>query len=358
MNFDPLAPLPLLTSNIPGIGGKIKQVPEDFEVEEIPAYQPSGTGEFLYLWIEKRGMGADYFVRQVARRLQISIGEVGTAGLKDRQAITRQMVSVPDVGPERLIQLEGEGIRLLSVSRHGNKLRAGHLRGNRFCILIREVSPAAKNWLNPLIAELGRLGLPNYYGPQRFGRDGDTVKLGMELLRGQSTSAGRQKGCNRFLRRLALSAAQSALFNHYLSLRLTDGLLHQVLEGDVMAKRPFGGLFVVQDVGREQARFDGREIVHTGPIFGRKMFRAAGVAAAREDDSLAAVGLTPASFFGFGKLLQGTRRHTLVFLDDLAVNSEPEGVRLTFTLPAGSYATVLLRELMKEPGLDSNDDGS
>src|SRR5262249_53330461 len=117
-------------------------------------------------------------------------------------------------------------------------------------------------------------------------------------------------------------------------------------------------LFIAQDVGREQARFDGREIVHTGPIFGRKMFRAAGVAAAREDDSLAAVSLTPASFFGFGKLLQGTRRHTLVFLDDLAVNSEPEGVRLTFTLPAGSYATVLLRELMKEPGLDSNDDGS
>src|SRR6516225_5157315 len=102
MNFDALAPSPLLTSDLPGIGGRIKQLLEDFEVEEIPAYEPSGNGEYLYLWIEKRGMGAEFFVRQVARRLGISPGEIGTAGLKDRQAVTRQMVSVPDVGSERL----------------------------------------------------------------------------------------------------------------------------------------------------------------------------------------------------------------------------------------------------------------
>src|SRR2546423_12525792 len=120
-------PLPYVTSDLPGIGGRIKQVPEDFEVEEIPAYEPSGQGDFLYLWVEKRGMGAEYFTRQVARRLGLAPGEVGTAGLKDRQAVTRQWVSVPDVGNEALTLLEGDGIRLLQVNRHSNKLRPGHL---------------------------------------------------------------------------------------------------------------------------------------------------------------------------------------------------------------------------------------
>src|SRR5438445_1550007 len=95
MTFDPLSPPPLLTTDLPGIGGRIKQSPEDFEVEEIPAYEPSGQGEFLYLWIEKRDLGADYFFRQIARRLDIPLSEVGAAGMKDRHALTRQMISVP-----------------------------------------------------------------------------------------------------------------------------------------------------------------------------------------------------------------------------------------------------------------------
>src|SRR5579862_5569207 len=112
-DFDPLALPPLLTADLPGIGGEIKQQAEDFEVEEIPAYEPCGQGDFLFLWIEKRDMGAEYFVRQVARRLDIPVGEVGTAGLKDRHAVTRQQVSVPASAEERLGQLEGEGIRVL-----------------------------------------------------------------------------------------------------------------------------------------------------------------------------------------------------------------------------------------------------
>src|SRR5829696_4946933 len=104
---DVLAP-PLLTADLPGIGGKLKSVPEDFEVEEIPAYEPSGLGDFLYLWIEKRDMGAEYFERQIAKRLGIPVGEVGTAGLKDRHAVTRQMVSVPAFVEDRLAQLDGD----------------------------------------------------------------------------------------------------------------------------------------------------------------------------------------------------------------------------------------------------------
>jgi tRNA pseudouridine13 synthase len=351
MPFDPLSLPPLLTADLPGIGGRIKVQPEDFEVEEIPAYPPSGSGDYLYLWVEKRDMGAEYFVRQLARRLDLPVGEVGTAGLKDRRAVTRQMVSVPARVAERVGQLDGDGIRVLSVHRHGNKLKPGHLHGNRFRILVRAPDPAAAERLPPLLDRLKAHGLPNYYGPQRFGKDGETVRLGLALLRGEPPPAGadgrRLNARSPFLRRLALSAAQSALFNHYLGCRLRDGLLRRVLPGDVMAKRPFGGLFVAADVEREQARFDAREIVHTGPIFGRKTFPAAAEAAAREQAVLRDAGLQLDAFRSWGKLLQGTRRHNLVYLDDLSMELTPEGVQLNVALPAGSYATILLAEIMK-----------
>src|SRR5215475_11708343 len=114
MDFDPRTP-PLLTGDLPGTGGRLKTVPEDFEVEEVPAYEPSGSGDFLYLWVEKRGLGAEYFARQVAHRLGIPVGEVGTAGLKARHAVTRQQVSVPAAVEPSLAKLEGDGIRVLRV---------------------------------------------------------------------------------------------------------------------------------------------------------------------------------------------------------------------------------------------------
>jgi tRNA pseudouridine13 synthase len=348
MTFDPRTP-PLATGDLPGVGGRLKTVPEDFEVEEVPAYPPSGQGEFLYLWVEKRDLGAEFFVRQVARRLDLAADEVGTAGLKDRRAVTRQMVSVPARAEPHLPLLEGDGIRVLSVSRHGNKLRPGHLHGNRFRILLRQVDPEAPARLPAILERLRQNGVPNYYGPQRFGKGGETGQLGFELL------SGRGKVRSGFLRRLALSAAQSALFNDYLARRLLDGLLRTVLAGDVMAKWPYGGLFVARDVATEQRRFDGREIVSAGPMFGRKTFPAEAVAAEREAVVLADTGLTRESFAGFGKLLQGTRRHNLIYADDLQAAVEPEGVRLSFTLPAGSYATVLLREVTKNPDLEAEE---
>jgi tRNA pseudouridine13 synthase len=342
-------PPPLLTADLPGIGGCIKQSPEDFEVEEIPAYEPSGRGEFLYLWMEKRGMGAGYFIRHVARRLGIAADDVGTAGLKDRQAVTRQMVSVPASAESQLPNLEGDGVRMLRVSRHNNKLRPGHLHGNRFRILVRSVCADAAQRLGPILERLQRDGLPNFYGAQRFGKDGETLRAGLALLRRSELPAGQrsQNLRNPFVRKLALSAAQSALFNEYLGRRLRDGLLRKVLAGDVMARWPFGGMFVAGDVAREQARFDTRETVHAGPIFGRKTFASAQEASQREAAVLTEADLTAEAFRGFGKLLQGTRRHNLAYVDDLAAAIEPEGVRVSVTLPAGSYATVLLAEIIK-----------
>ncbi len=199
-----------------------------------------------------------------------------------------------------------------------------------------------------LIERLRRDGLANFYGPQRFGHEGETVRLGLALLRQEPPPAGLKANLRSpFLRKLALSAAQSALFNHGLARRMADGLLRRVLAGDVMARWPFGGLFVAEDVHREQARLEAREIVPAGPMFGRKMFRAAGTAAEREEQVLQDAGVSPAAFHAFGKLLAGTRRHNLVYVDDLTAEVDAEGVCLSFTLPAGSYATVLLREITK-----------
>ena len=345
---------PLLTADLPGIGGGIKQRVEDFEVEECPTYEPCGEGEHLFLFIEKRGLGAEYFTRKIAQRLGVPPSKIGVAGLKDRHAITRQWVSVPASAEPRVPQLEGDGIQVLQVCRHTNKLRTGHLRGNRFRVLIRGADPALAPRLDAILARIRDEGLPNFYGAQRFGRDGETATLGLAMLRGERLE--RRPGP--FLRRLALSAAQSRLFNDYLGRRLIDGLLRRVLSGDVMAKWPAGGMFVAEDMPSEQARFDARETVTAGPIFGRKTFPAAGEAVEREAEVLREAGLGSANFDGFGKLVQGTRRHNLIYVPDLAANWEPDGVRLSFFLPAGSYATVLLREMMKTDIASDEDSAS
>lgn len=330
----------MLTPELPGVGGKIRVYDDDFDVEEVPSYEPCGTGDHLYLWVEKRGVGPEFFARTIAQRLGTHPGNVGTAGLKDRHAITRQWVSVPKECESRVKNIDGEGVRVLKTGYHSNKLKPGHLRGNRFRILVREANRDVN--IDAILEQLRTQGMPNFYGPQRFGRDGSTVELGLQCLAGKAP-----KRIRPFLFRFALSAVQSLLFNEYLARRLRDGLFRTVLSGDVMTKWPSGGIFVAQDVPAEQARFDSRETVHAGPMYGKKTFPAEGLAAEREAAVLRASGLSPESFGGFGKLLLGTRRQNLVYLDDLTAAWEPNGLRLSFMLPAGSYATVLLRELMK-----------
>lgn len=341
MNHPAMTP-PLLTPDLPGCGGRIRVRDEDFEVEEVPSYEPCGSGDHLFLWVEKRGMAPEYFARQVAQKLGISPGAVGTAGLKDRYAVTRQWVSVPKEAEPQVGKLDGEGIRVLKTGRHTNKLKPGHLRGNRFRLLVRDADATKADAVAATLDRIRAQGLPNFYGPQRFGREGSTIELGLRCLAGKAPRRIRP-----FLFRFALSAVQSLLFNDYLSRRLRDGLFRTVLEGDVMAKWPAGGMFVAKDAAAEQARFDAKEIVTAGPMFGKKTYPAEGAAAGREEAVLRDNGLSLSSFGGFGKLVLGTRRHNMVYLDDLAATWEPEGLRLSFTLPAGSYATVLLREVMK-----------
>lgn len=340
-------PLPFLTADLPGIGGTIKERPEDFEVEEIPLYELSGEGEHLFLWIEKRGVSAEQLMRHIARTLGISRGDVGMAGMKDRQAVTRQHVSVPARCEARLAVLETDAVRVLQATRHRHKLRTGQLKGNRFTILIRAAADDALATAHRIAERIALHGSPNYFGAQRFGSGGETLETGFELLRGEKDSRDLPASRRRFLLRLSLSAVQSLLFNRTLAERLDGGLLHQVMAGDVMQVVASGGPFVAEDVQAEQQRFDAGETVITGPIFGPKMKCPTGDPACREQRVLDAFQLRPDDFKRFAKLTPGTRRPYLVRPEGLSIASAPEGLRLGFVLPSGAYATMLLREFRK-----------
>jgi tRNA pseudouridine13 synthase len=231
---------------------------------------------------------------------------------------------------------------------HTNKLRTGHLRGNRFSILVCDAVADALDRAIPIAKRLREGGVPNYFGDQRFGREGETLALGHALLRGEKKPGDIPRARRKFLLRLSLSAVQSHLFNQALAARLREGTLHTVLPGDVLQVAASGGPFVAEDAAREQPRYDAREIVVSGPIMGPRMKPPAGDVAAREAALLADAGLTIDSFARFAKLTPGTRRPYVVWLDDLRVAEEPAGLRLEFTLPSGSYATVVLREFQKD----------
>jgi len=339
--------LPWITANLPGIGGMTKDRAEDFQVEEISAYSPEGAGDFLFLWVQKTGLSAEQLVSHLARSLKIAHQDVGTAGMKDRHAITRQMVSVPARCQTLVESFQHDQIEILDVRRHRHKLRTGHLRGNRFSILVRNVKEGAWNLALATKAELERTGVPNFFGQQRFGRDQETLRLGLDLLRGTKQPGAIPRARRKFLLRLALSAVQSALFNRALAERMDAGLVHQVLAGDVMQVVASGGPFVADDAAREQARFDAREIVISGPMFGPKMKPPTGDAAIREARLLESAAIPLAAFERFSNLTSGTRRPYLIWPGDLRLSAEPEGIRLEFSLPSGSYATVVLREFQK-----------
>jgi len=343
--------LPYLTADLPGIGGRWKDAAEDFVVEEIPAYEPNGAGEHLFLWIEKKDVAANDLVKHVSRTLRCSPGDIGVAGLKDRRAVTRQWLSVPAKLAEAVPQIDTDAIRVLKSARHGNKLRTGHLRGNRFTILIRDVGEQAAERAAAIVDRVQKLGFPNYYGAQRFGHGGETLQLGLDLLTGRKKSRDIPGAQRRFLLRLSLSAVQSDLFNRALANRLTDGLLNKVLQGDVMEVVASGGKFIAEDVAAEQPRYDAGETAVTGPMYGLKMREAMGAPAQREADLLEKSGLGPEHFAKYLNLMTGTRRPFVIRPGDLQVTPDAAGLRFEFTLPSGAYATTLLREFMKSDAM-------
>jgi tRNA pseudouridine13 synthase len=350
--MDPQEPrLPYLSADLPGIGGRLRCEIEDFQVEELPAYMPSGEGDHIYAWVEKRGMTTAALTREIARALDIRDSDIGAAGMKDKFALTRQMLSLPPpTTPEAVMALEIPGARILSAKRHGNKLRTGHLRGNQFLLRVRDLDcPAeeAEKRARAILEMLGRTpGAPNWYGGQRFGRSGDNARVGKALVMRTKTPGRTPRGRQR---RLYISAYQSQLFNDYLEARLRDDVYSSVLEGDVLQKRESGGMFVSEDQGEDQARFNAGELGLTGPMFGHKMKvpMAESPADLRESKLLAREEIELQSFAHLSKLAKGTRRPLAVVLDGAEAKAVDDGLDVQFTLPSGSYATAIMREIIK-----------
>jgi tRNA pseudouridine13 synthase len=265
--------------------------------------------------------------------------------MKDRHAVTRQWLSLPPpVTPEQATALALDDVRVLEAARHGHKLRTGHVRANRFVLRVRGVAPKledAEARAKAILDVLARPpGAPNFYGEQRFGREGDNAARGRELL------AGGKPPRDRKLARLLVSALQSELFNAWLTARMNDGLYARVLAGDVLHKLG-GGMFTCEDAATDEARLAAGELVVTGPMFGDTMRAAAGDAAAREDAILAAAGLARDSFASVRAIAEGTRRDASIQVGEPSVTAEGETLEVAFTLPGGAYATTVMREVMK-----------
>ncbi|HXV22188.1 MAG TPA: tRNA pseudouridine(13) synthase TruD [Desulfuromonadales bacterium] len=391
-----------LTASCPGTGGSLKETPEDFLVEELPLYTPCGEGEHLYLTVEKRGLTTFDLLQQLARALKVPEREIGYAGLKDARATTRQTVSVTGVRPEQAMALELAGVSILAARYHRNKLRLGHLAGNRFEIRLRGVGEGALETALDVLHVLEQVGVPNLFGQQRYGSLGNSHLIGAALLRRNFAEAAAQivgdpakidnerwrQGAEAFaagdlagalallpprmrderrmiealragrsaeeavlalprkLLRLYLSAFQSALFDRLVAMRL--GTLETLWAGDLAFKHDNGACFIVEDPAIEQPRANRFEISPSAPLYGYKVTLAQGQAGLLERALLDKERLQLESFRLPGGLgMEGERRPLRVPLAGAAARQEGDDLLVSFSLPKGCYATSVLREIMK-----------
>ena len=394
-----------LTSQLPGTGGTIRQQPEDFQVDEIPLYEPCGAGDHLYLNIEKCGLTTYDLLRELAKALNCKERDLGYAGLKDARAITRQTVSVPLRKPDDVKGLQIPGVTILSAHLHHNKLRPGHLAGNRFRIRIHQPEAEALPRAEAALCMLEKIGVPNRFGEQRYGAQGNSHRIGRAILREdynvaideiigdpaeithpgwqQATAAYRSgdlhtaietlpRHCRperrllemirdgkspkkavrdmpRKLLRLYLSAYQSSLFDLLLNMRMDS--LNQIWLGDLAYKHINGACFLVTDPVTEQPRADSFEISPTAPLFGYKTKLAEGLAGQHEQELLDKEKLTLKSFHLSGGLaMDGERRSLRVPIHAPEATMEGTDLLVSFSLPKGSFATTVLAEVMKTKG--------
>jgi tRNA pseudouridine13 synthase len=406
-------PVPrFLTADLPGTGGWIKEKPADFAVEELPLYSPSGEGEHTFFEIRKVGLSTFQAARAIAQALGVSANRISYAGLKDAQAVTCQVLSVDRIAPAAVMAVQVPNVRVLWAERHNNKLRIGHLRGNRFTIRIRGVEESMADNCRAILGVLGQRGVPNRYGPQRFGQRGDSDLLGRDVVRKDASAFVRrflggphpnesamvqearaafeaghwaealrllphsmsderralqtliQSGGDehralaavpRRLRMFFVSAYQSRLFNRVLDARLQA--LDRVYAGDLAMKHPGRSVFYVEDAEAEQPRAARFEISPTGPLYGYKMIQPVGRQGELEAAVLAAEHLTLSDLrVGEGIKAEGERR-ALRFPLHEPEQWYDEGIMLRFWLPRGCYATAVLAEIMKVPVLSESSEG-
>ncbi|MHC5114224.1 MAG: tRNA pseudouridine(13) synthase TruD [Planctomycetota bacterium] len=394
-----------------GVGGRIKERPEDFVVEEIPLYEPCGEGEHIYLRIRKRGVAHAELMGCLRRHFGVGEREIGYAGMKDKQAVTSQTVSVQVRDDPRDLDLGHERIDVLWAERHRNRIRRGHLRGNRFSIRIRDVDPVRTVAANRILERLTKIGAPAYFGSQRFGYRHNNHRIGRLLLlekwgdaldellgatgarfpdyqreRRELYDAGRYAeaaelwttadraeliACRALARgddraqavrtigRTMLvfwtSSLSSAVFNRMLDQRIEDGAFDRLDVGDLAFKHDNRAVFEVtpdDQVGDDLAsRLASLAISPSGPLWGDDMMRAAGDVGERERSGLEAAGLAPEVFDRARYRPEGARRPYRAPVTnpeiDGGFDEHGPNIRVAFDLPRGMYATVVLREIMK-----------
>jgi tRNA pseudouridine13 synthase len=339
---DPVDALPFITADLPGIGGEIKSAPDHFVVEEIPLYEPSGEGDHVYVQLTREGWTTRALQKKLAGLFHLREVDVGCAGLKDKHARVTQTFSLLLPGADEAVVGRHIGaslpVEVAWVRRHRNKLRVGHLLGNRFYIVVQYPLVDAMSRAETIAEALQARGVPNFYGAQRFGVNGDNALRGREVLLGGGPR-------ERWLRRLLLSAYQSALFNAWLAERIRRGWFSRLLSGDIAKKVDTGGLFDVTDAEAERPRFLRREITYTGPIYGWRMRWASGESGDLERAVLKAAEV--ATEMLRQARLDGSRRIARLFPWELGAEPHPDGLLFTLALPKGTYATTVLREFIK-----------
>ncbi len=335
-----------------------RQSPRDFVVDEIPLYEFSGEGEHLVYHVRKKNLTTWQMLDLIAKHLNIRSRDIGYAGLKDKNAQTKQYISIHKQYEEKMESFDKEGIKILSKTYHNNKIKMGHLRGNRFFIRLKKVNPTDAQKITQVLGNIKEYGMPNYFGFQRFGIEKNNYKLGEEIL------FNGRKERNAKLKKMYINAYQSHLFNLWLSSRLEKSKLissfdpkeiidllnmpeeiltnikkqkhpFKLLEGDVMMHYPNGRLFHYDMSEEEAERFTCKNVSPTGLLAGERAKRAVGMAHTIEKE------------FDFEAKIDGARRYAWIFPEDVEgkYREDEAWYELHFTLPKGSYATVLVEEI-------------
>lgn len=334
---------PLCTADLDAPGGVVEAVPEHFVVDEIPLYPPDGEGSHWFFRFRKRRMTTQEAVRRIARASGVERRTIGVAGQKDKHAVTTQWASVPGDAPSPDTWEDLGDIEILEVHRHRKRLKRGHVRGNRFALTFTGLEGQWQLRFDAVVERIRRDGLPNAFGPQRFGTGQRNLEEALAWARGEVTLKGMHA---RFKARLLPSVLQSEVFNRYLSRRLADPV--PLYAGEVVRLDGSNSVFVVEDADRELPRLESGDIHRTGPMFGPRCRRTTGVVDEWEREAVAALGLSRDDLKRVAKAAPGARRDLLVMPEDLAYRStsEREAV-LSFALPSGAYATQLAREFTR-----------
>ena len=337
-----------------------KQSKDDFVVTELPRYDLSGKGEHLILKIRKKDLATWDAIEILAQYLNCSTREFGYAGLKDKNAMTVQSIAIHRKFEEALNNFEHENIKILEKTYHNNKIKVGHLKGNKFFIRLKRVGLVEKRKIEEAISSIANYGIPNYFGFQRFGIEGDNYKKGKDII------DGKLKERNRNLKQMYINAYQSFLFNKWLSKRIEISKLVDAFEpkeiyeklnlpldvvkrmkkqkhpfklitGDLLSHYPYGKIFNIEDLETESDKFLARDRVPTGLLCGSRVKKSIDLAYEIEKE--------------FDEKVQqedGARRFAWIFPEDLESNykEEKNWMEIQFSLPKGSYATEVIAEII------------